>query len=227
MADEKTSKQRKKKVAPATSTSGVGLFGKKIREYRWKKGLTLVELAKKLGISHGTLSEIENEKTSPSHNTILALTTKTDINPVWLFADIGEMLQTPIAPILERLSKALGIKKREMLEAELGLKSGWLIGERFELPHDLVVALSNKRGISLDWIYSGYGEMFRWQRASIDLALLQKIIEIVEETQREGHHLTPKKKAKLITLLYNELIESPSKISHVKEVLIKFSKLAS
>jgi len=227
MADKKISAQRQKKGPFSTSPIVTGLWGRKIREYRWKKGLTLVELAKKLGISHGTLSEIENEKTKPSHKTIIALTTKTDINPLWLFNNMGEMLRTPIAPILERLSKALEINNREMLEAELGLMGGWLIGERFELPHDLVVALSNKRGISLDWIYSGYGEMFRWQRTSIDLTLLQKIIEIIEEAQQEGHRLTPKKKAKLTTLLYNELIESPSKIPHLKEVLIKFSKLAS
>ncbi len=227
MIDKKNSPYRKKKNVATASTTGMGLFGKKIREYRWKKGLTLVELAKILGISHGTLSEIETEKTKPSHDTIIALVTKTDINLGWLFADMGEMLQAPISPILERLSSALGIKDREMLEAELGLKAGWLIGERFELPHDLVIALSNRRGVSLDWIYSGYGEMFRWQRTSIDLSLLQKIVEIVEDTQKEGHHLTPKKKAKLITLLYNELIESPSKIAHIKETLNKFSKLAS
>lgn len=227
MKDKNPSAHRKKKGPFATSPIVTGLWGRKIREYRWKKGLTLVELAKKLGISHGTLSEIENEKTRPSHDTILALTTKTDINPLWLFNNMGEMLRTPITPILERLYAALGIKKREMLEAELGLMGGWLVGERFELPHDLVVALSNKRGISLDWIYSGYGEMFRWQRTSIDLELLQKIVEIVEEAQQEDHRLTPKKTAKLITLLYNELIENPSKISHLKEIFIKFSKLAS
>lgn len=55
-------------------------YGKKIRAYRKGNGLTLITLAKRIGISHSSLSEIENEKTQPSADTLLALMRETRID---------------------------------------------------------------------------------------------------------------------------------------------------
>jgi len=49
------------------------LLAKKIRELRGRKGLTLEKLAYENDISKGNLSDIENEKRSPSFYTLVKL----------------------------------------------------------------------------------------------------------------------------------------------------------
>lgn len=63
-------------------------IGKRLKEYRLSQGMTLVQFAKIIGISHGSLSDIERGKTSPSAETLSSLVRHTDINPTWLL--IGE-----------------------------------------------------------------------------------------------------------------------------------------
>ena len=67
--------------------------GKRIREFRKLKGLTVQEFAKLIGISQGSLSDIENEKTKPSADTISSLVRNTDINPTWLLTGEGPMFR--------------------------------------------------------------------------------------------------------------------------------------
>ncbi|OQX50295.1 hypothetical protein B5M47_03960 [candidate division CPR3 bacterium 4484_211] len=71
------------------------MIGCRIRIYRKKKGLTVKQLAKIIGISQGSLSDIENEKTKPSAKTITSLVRNTDINPDWLLTGEGEMFIRP------------------------------------------------------------------------------------------------------------------------------------
>jgi len=59
-------------------------IGQRIKEFRSKKGYKVRELADIIGISQGTLSDIENEKTRPSADTLAAFVRNTDINPSWL-----------------------------------------------------------------------------------------------------------------------------------------------
>ncbi len=61
------------------------MFGERIRKYRKIKNLTVKQLADIIGISQGSLSDIENNKTTPSSKTFDALFRNTDINPLWLF----------------------------------------------------------------------------------------------------------------------------------------------
>jgi len=44
--------------------------GKNIKQWRLGEGLRLVPLGAKVGVSQGSLSDIENGKTSPSYDTI-------------------------------------------------------------------------------------------------------------------------------------------------------------
>jgi transcriptional regulator with XRE-family HTH domain len=67
------------------------MIGHKIREYRLAKKLTVKKFAEIINISQGSLSDIENEKTKPSADTIVSITRNTDINPLWLLTDEGEM----------------------------------------------------------------------------------------------------------------------------------------
>ena len=67
------------------------MIGHKIREFRLAKKLTVKKFAEIINISQGSLSDIENEKTKPSADTIVSITRNTDINPLWLLTDEGEM----------------------------------------------------------------------------------------------------------------------------------------
>jgi len=59
-------------------------IGFRIREWRKKAGMKCFELAKKLKVSQGALSEIENEKSTPSAATIVAFMEHTDIDIYWM-----------------------------------------------------------------------------------------------------------------------------------------------
>lgn len=69
------------------------MLGHRIKEYRLKKGLKVKQLAKIIGISQGSLSDIENEKTKPSSDTIVAFVDHTDISPAWLLTGEGSIIE--------------------------------------------------------------------------------------------------------------------------------------
>lgn len=60
------------------------MIGDRIREFRKEKGFKVAEFAALIGISQGSLSDIENNKTKPSAETLSAIVRKTDVNPGWL-----------------------------------------------------------------------------------------------------------------------------------------------
>jgi transcriptional regulator with XRE-family HTH domain len=100
------------------------MIGRKIREYRLTKGLKLKEFAPLIGISQGSLSDIENEKTKPSADTVVSIVRTTRINPWWLLLDQGEMFDhkqpdmiDPIAKkVLKLLSQLDEDSKRDVLK---------------------------------------------------------------------------------------------------------------
>ncbi len=65
------------------------MIGKRIQEYRMSLRLKVGEFANTIGISQGSLSNIENSKTKPSADTIAAIVRNTDINPEWLLTGEG------------------------------------------------------------------------------------------------------------------------------------------
>jgi len=68
--------------------------GLRIKEWRKSLGIKSFELAKKIKVSQGSLSDIENNKSNPSAPTILNLLKYTNINIHWMLTgkngDIGE-----------------------------------------------------------------------------------------------------------------------------------------
>jgi transcriptional regulator with XRE-family HTH domain len=67
------------------------MIGKRIKEYRVSTRHKTVEFSRLVGVSQGTLSDIENEKSKPAFDTIEAIIRNTDINPSWLFTGQGPM----------------------------------------------------------------------------------------------------------------------------------------
>ncbi|NVN97663.1 helix-turn-helix transcriptional regulator [Candidatus Nomurabacteria bacterium] len=67
------------------------MIGKRIQEYRMSLRYKTKEFAQIVGISQGSLSDIENLKTKPSADTLESLVRNTDINPEWLLTGEGSV----------------------------------------------------------------------------------------------------------------------------------------
>jgi transcriptional regulator with XRE-family HTH domain len=66
-------------------------LGERLRKWRKKSKMKLLELADIIQISQGALSELENKKSLPSANTLVSLHTHTDLNITWLLTETGKM----------------------------------------------------------------------------------------------------------------------------------------
>lgn len=58
--------------------------GERLKAFRKSKGLNIVNMADLLGISHGALSGLENNKSKPATDTLVNLCKNTDIDIYWL-----------------------------------------------------------------------------------------------------------------------------------------------
>lgn len=97
-------------------------LGSRIREYRLSKNFKVKKFAELIGISQGSLSDIENEKTNPSAETLESIVRNTDIDIYWLFT--GDRKTEPLLFIIpeeksyvEGLLKVLRGKNRANAEA--------------------------------------------------------------------------------------------------------------
>ena len=66
-------------------------LGTRLRKWRITNNLKGYELAKLIGISQGSLSDLENNVSHPSANTLALLYLNTTINIIWLLIQEGEM----------------------------------------------------------------------------------------------------------------------------------------
>ena len=68
-------------------------IGHRLKEYRKiKRILTITSFSEIIGISQGSLSDIENEKTFPSADTLQKIVRNTDINVQWLLTGEGSII---------------------------------------------------------------------------------------------------------------------------------------
>jgi transcriptional regulator with XRE-family HTH domain len=65
------------------------MIGVRIKSYREGKSLKVAGLAGIIGVSQGSLSDIENGKTKPSADTLAKIVRHTDIDPRWLLTGEG------------------------------------------------------------------------------------------------------------------------------------------
>ncbi|MFQ5481986.1 MAG: helix-turn-helix domain-containing protein [Nitrospinaceae bacterium] len=64
-------------------------IGARLRMWRQFNMLRLVDLADLIGVSQGSLSDLENNKSLPSARTLTGLCLKTDLNIYWLLTSQG------------------------------------------------------------------------------------------------------------------------------------------
>ena len=68
-------------------------LGTRLRQWRKQLPLKSFELAKLIKISQGSLSDIENNKSLPSADTIAKLYQYSDLNIIWLLLGKGPMIR--------------------------------------------------------------------------------------------------------------------------------------
>ena len=79
--------------------SGTAKFlGSRLRQWRKSLPLKSFQLAKLIRISQGSLSDIENNKSLPSADTIAKLYQHTNLNIIWLLTGRGPIDKTQNAP---------------------------------------------------------------------------------------------------------------------------------
>ena len=67
--------------------------GKRLKVWRKHSALKSVELSKKIRISQGSLSDLENDKSLPSATTLANLCMFSDLNIYWLLTGRGPMIR--------------------------------------------------------------------------------------------------------------------------------------
>ena len=74
-------------------TVAITSVGKRMKSWRKHSMLKLVELSKKIRISQGSLSDLENDKSLPSATTLANLCMFSDLNIYWLLTGRGPMIR--------------------------------------------------------------------------------------------------------------------------------------
>jgi transcriptional regulator with XRE-family HTH domain len=92
-------------------------FGEKIKKVRESQSVTLKYLAEEMKVSVSLLSQIENNKVSPSIDTLLGLADILDIDPEYLFRDFRKKRKVRIVRSNERNRLSLGSVQYELLNS--------------------------------------------------------------------------------------------------------------
>jgi transcriptional regulator with XRE-family HTH domain len=77
----------------AQETITITTVGKRLKTWRKYSLLKLVELSKKIRVSQGSLSDLENDKSLPSATTLANLCLFSNINLYWLLTGRGPMIR--------------------------------------------------------------------------------------------------------------------------------------
>ncbi len=68
-------------------------IGKRLRRWRSTSKLKLIGLSEKINVAASSLSELENDKSLPSSETLVKLYNETDLDIIWLLTGNGRMFR--------------------------------------------------------------------------------------------------------------------------------------
>lgn len=128
-------------------------------------------------------------------------------------------MSTDTDKILERMREVFGVhydnELAKCLDVPKTTLSNWK--QRNSTPYPLCVQVAKEKGVSLDWLLTGEGEMLKaaskatGQPELLDTKRLTLAIETVEEGLEVNHYtMNPDKKALLIMAVY-DLFKSQTK----------------
>lgn len=99
-----TSKARATTSDSASALGGTEQIGQRLRSLRSEKGLTILELAAKAGVSSGIISQIERGNSNPSIKTLSKLRAALGVN-LWEFLDSEQLKPSDALPFVRRKEK--------------------------------------------------------------------------------------------------------------------------
>jgi transcriptional regulator with XRE-family HTH domain len=79
--------------------------GRRLKELRRSRGLTLAQLAERTGLSIGSLSQVERGLVSPTIRTVYAVSTALGVSPAWIIDPDSVKDQDPDGPYIVRSTR--------------------------------------------------------------------------------------------------------------------------
>lgn len=125
-------------------------LAQKVAELRHKRGWTQGDLAAAVGVSQGSIGNIESGiRTNPRAATVLGIAKALGVSPQWLQSDDGEMLPTPV-PTTSNISPSPGYAPGEAIVRVPVLANAGSMGTGNDLLHDDV--LVGQIDLSEQWL---------------------------------------------------------------------------
>lgn len=75
------------------SKEEMNTFGKRLRAWRKSNSYKLVQFSKKIHVSQGSISDLENDNALPSATTLTNLCLYTEVDPCWLLTGHGPVIR--------------------------------------------------------------------------------------------------------------------------------------
>jgi hypothetical protein len=141
-----------------------------------------------------------------------------------------------ISEILDIIKKLEKISKDTELASIFGVRQSLITmwRKRGTVPYENLLHYCELRNIDPLWLLTGKGPKYRSESSKTattrhpKLNLMKEVIEAVEEVfERDKLSLSPEKKARLITLIYEEVSEDEKKLPLIGQKVGKLIKLAS
>jgi hypothetical protein len=140
-----------------------------------------------------------------------------------------------INEILHTVKTLEGISKDTEIAALFGIRQSMITmwRKRGNIPYEVLLHYCEQRNIDPLWLITGKGPKFRGESHDTgathpDLDLMSEVIVTVEEVfARDRLSLSPEKKARLISLIYEEVLDDEMKKSSIEQKVVKLTKLAS
>ena len=159
-------------INPAAPRGRRPLVGAEIRRWRGQRGLTLAQVAVRSGLNIGYLSQIENDKASPSLESLAAIGDALDVPIAWFL--LGETAapvvvraaerEVKVGPDGGRLERVDGGTSRDLAILQVRVPPGTGIGDHTHpgLEHHLIVSGTWRMRQGDHEFEVGPGDYVRW-----------------------------------------------------------------
>ncbi|POZ50677.1 helix-turn-helix domain-containing protein [Methylovulum psychrotolerans] len=107
------------------------------------------------------------------------------------------------AAVLDRLQQALSVESDSELSREIGINRATLGNwrNRNSIPYSLCINICEKENLSIDWLLTGEGEMFRQKSMAsdnwTDNEMIASMLELLNEHQKREVFSVIKEKMRL------------------------------
>jgi len=147
------------------------LVGRPIRRWRTERGLTLARLAERSGLNVGYLSQIENDKASPSLGVLGQIAEALDVSPAWFLMDDApppRVVRAPERPVTVtdtgRVEFVDGRTSRDVSIIETSGKPGGRVGAHAHPGDEHHIVLRGRMRLTQGehTVEVGPGDYVRW-----------------------------------------------------------------